>query len=107
MLDNDLLELNMFPNNEMTVLNTVVMKDGLGNEIPVLTIRLDVLKLGAFELKNIPILQTAVKKPVDGVNIHILGNDVLKRFNTVFDLQNNVVYMKPNSLYDLDYHFGN
>lgn len=34
---------------------------------------------------------------------HILGNELLKRFNTVFDFQNNYVYLKPNSLISLPY----
>lgn len=34
---------------------------------------------------------------------HILGNELLKRFNTVLDFKNNFVYMKPNTLMDLPY----
>ena len=28
----------------------------------------------------------------------ILGNEILKRFNTIMDFQNGVIYMKPNKL---------
>lgn len=34
---------------------------------------------------------------------HILGNEILKRFNTIFDFQNGVIYLKPNSLIGLPY----
>jgi hypothetical protein len=42
-------------------------------------------------------------KPMLGVNVHYLGNDVLKRFNTVFDFQKNLIYLKPNQLYQMPY----
>ena len=34
---------------------------------------------------------------------HILGNELLKRFNTVLDFQNNFVYLKANALMGLPY----
>ncbi len=34
---------------------------------------------------------------------HILGNEILKRFNTILDFQNDVIYLKPNGLIDLPY----
>ena len=34
---------------------------------------------------------------------HILGNELLKRFITALDFQNDFVYMKPNSLMGLPY----
>ena len=35
---------------------------------------------------------------------HILGGELLKRFNTILDFQNGFVYMKPNSLMSLPYN---
>ena len=34
---------------------------------------------------------------------HILGNDVLKRFNTILDFQHNYIYLRPNRLVNLPY----
>ena len=34
---------------------------------------------------------------------HILGGELLKRFNTIMDFQNNKIYLKPNSLMSLPY----
>lgn len=98
MLDNDLLKEGKFPVEKMEVLKKVIMRGAQGNEIPVITSNLKVLKIGKYKLKNVPIQQLTTNKPLRDKNIHILGNDVLKRFNIFLDFQNNVVYMKPNHL---------
>jgi hypothetical protein len=100
MLDNDLLKEGGFPTEKMAVLKKVVMKGAQGNEIPVITSNLSVLRIGKYQLMNVPVQQVTTSKPLKGKNIHILGNDVLKRFNTFLDLQRNVVYLTPNHLYN-------
>lgn len=99
MLDDDLMKENNFPFGQMEEIKKVTMKGAQGNEIPVITSNLERLKIGDYELENVPVQQVTSHKPMKGVNIHILGNEVLKRFNTFFDFQNNVIYMKPNKLY--------
>ncbi len=103
MLDNDLLREARFPTEKMEVIKKVIMHGVRGNEIPVITANLETLKLGNFELKDVPAQIIEQNKPMRGVNIHFLGNDVLKRFNTVLDFQKNVIYLKPNHLYGTGY----
>ena len=103
MLDNDLLKQNNFPADKMEMISKVMMHGATGNEIPVVTSNLQSLKLGKFDLKNVPAQILTTSKPMRGANIHILGNEVLKRFNTLLDFQENVVYLKPNSLFNVDY----
>lgn len=103
MLDNDLLTARSFPAEKMKEIKRVVMKGAQGNEIPVLTAELQSLKIGNYELKNIPVQQIVSNKPLKGRNIHILGNEVLKRFNVFMDFKNNVIYLKPNGLYTASY----
>lgn len=103
MLDSDLLNEAHFPTRDMTVLNKVIMHGASGNEIPVITADLELLKIGNFTLKHVPIQVMQHANPMHGLNIHILGNDILKRFNTVLDFQKNVVYLKPNKMYDADF----
>lgn len=103
MLDNDLLNAEKFPIEKMKEIKRVIMKGAQGNEIPVVTSNLEKLKIGDYELKNVPIQKLTSYKPLKGVNIHILGNEVLKRFNTIFDFQNNIVYLKKNKLYNVEY----
>lgn len=103
MLDNELLEKEKFPVGEMKVLKTEMLRGTRNNEIPVVTSNLQSLKLGKFELKNVPAQILTSNKPMRGANIHILGSDILKRFNTFFDFQENVVYLQPNHLYEAAY----
>ena len=102
-LDNDLLQEARFPAEKMEVINKVIMHGTRGNEVPVITSNLESLKIGQFELKNVPAQVMGQNKPMPGVNIHILGTDVLKRFNMVLDFQKDVIYLKPNHLYDITY----
>ncbi|WP_313386094.1 aspartyl protease family protein [Chishuiella sp.] len=103
MLDNDLMKENNFPFDKMKEIKKVIMRGGQGNKIPVITSNLDCLKVGNYNLKNVPIQQLTINKPMKGINIHILGNEVLKRFNTFLDFKNNIVYLKPNKLYNEEY----
>jgi hypothetical protein len=103
MLDNDLLKQEKFPTKKMEVINKVIMKGAQGNEIPVITSNLQVLKIGKYKLKNVPIQQLTTSKPLKNKNIHILGNEVLKRFNIFLDFKNNVVYLNPNHLFNDKY----
>ncbi len=99
MLDNDLLKASQFPVSDMKVIKKVIMHGTKGNEIPVVTANLEKLTLGKFKLYNIPAQLIGQNKPLRGANIHFLGTDVLKRFNTVLDFQKNIIYLKPNKLY--------
>lgn len=103
MLDDDLLKQAGFPTAKMKVIKKVIMKGAQGNEIPVITANLHVLQIGKYKLKNVPIQQVTTNKPLKNKNLHILGNDVLKRFNVVLDLQQNVVYLKSNHLYNVEF----
>jgi len=103
MLDNDLLKQNNFPTEKMKIIKKVMMHGAQGNEIPVITSNLQRLQIGKYLLKDVPAQILTTNKPIRGTEIHILGNEVLKRFNTVLDFQHNVVYLKPNSLYNSEY----
>ncbi|MGQ2983023.1 hypothetical protein [Flavobacterium sp.] len=96
MLDNDLLKQNGFPAEKMEVIKKVVMYGAQGNEVPVITSNLEALKLGKYTLPDVPAQLLTTNKPLRGANIHLLGNEVLKRFNIVLDFQENIVYLKPN-----------
>jgi len=103
MLDQDLLAAGGFSSEKMEVIKKVIMRGAKGNEIPVITSKLQALTIGRFQLKNVPVQQTTTNKPLRDKNIHILGNEVLKRFNIFLDLQKNQVYLKPNRHYKDDY----
>ncbi|WP_295767135.1 hypothetical protein [uncultured Mucilaginibacter sp.] len=100
MFDNDVLVNAKFPVNKMHVIKKVIMHGSRGNEIPVITAALQDLQIGKFRLKNVPAQIMTEGKPLPGTNVHYLGSDVLKRFNTVLDFQHNVIYLKPNRYYN-------
>jgi len=103
MLNSDLLKQGKFPAEKMEVLKKIMMHGAQGNEIPVVTSILKTLKIGKYNLKNIPVQVTNANKPFKEKDIHILGNEVLKRFNIFLDFQNNFVYLKPNHLFNEKY----
>ncbi|MCJ8292477.1 MAG: retropepsin-like domain-containing protein [Crocinitomicaceae bacterium] len=60
------------------------------------------LTFGEFELSNVP-LSIAEKDP-EGIEYNeILGNNLLKRFNAIIDLQKFEIYLKPNNLLNSEY----
>ncbi|MCS3532044.1 aspartyl protease family protein [Chryseobacterium sp. JUb7] len=103
MLDDPLLKEQNFPTDQMKIIKKVVMKGGQGNEIPVNTVNLESLSLGKYNLKNIPAQLLSESRPVLDKKMNILGNEILKRFNVFLDFQNNVVYIKPNKLFNDGY----
>lgn len=103
MLDQDLLKKGQFPTDRMEVIKKVILHGTHNNEIPVITAKLQTLQMGPFVLKDVPAQILGENKPMRGIDIHILGNEVLKRFNTFIDLQKDVIYLMPNHLYDLEY----
>jgi hypothetical protein len=96
MLDTVLMAEQNFP-NDLEVIKKVIMRNGQGKEIPVITVNLEKLNLGNHSLSDIPVQLLTTGNPAR-FKTHILGNEVLKRFNTFLDFQNNYVYLKPNSL---------
>lgn len=103
MLDNDLLKESKFPFEKMEIIKKVILHGTQNNEVPVITANLQELKIGPFSLTNVPAQVLENNKPMRGINIHILGNEVLKRFNTFLDFKKDVIYLMPNHSYSKEY----
>ncbi len=101
MLDTTILHHQQYPGNQ-PILKKVIMKNGQGQEIPVLTINNEKLNLGPFTLKDVPAQLMTTANPA-GFQTHFLGGEVLKRFQTFLDFHDNMVYLKPSHLYDMAY----
>jgi len=101
MLDTVLTKEQQFP-DDLKVIKRVIMKNGQGRDIPVITVNNERFNIGNESLFNIPVQLMATANPAR-FKTHILGNEVLKRFNTVLDFQNNLVYLKLNTLTNLPY----
>jgi hypothetical protein len=101
MLDTIIMQEQNYP-KDLQIIKKVIMKNGQGKEIPVLTVNNERLNIGNQSLFNIPVQLLATANPAQ-FKTHILGNEVLKRFNTILDFQKNVVYLKPNTLFNVAY----
>ena len=60
--------------------------------------------LDGLSLTDIPVqvMPDNLENPA-GFHTHFFGNELLKRFNTILDLQNHLIYLKPNSLWEAGY----
>ena len=97
------LELLVRPDAEFTVpdsLEKEYLGTGLSGDIHGQRGFCHRLKLGEFELKNIPtaFAPAEVRSKQEGAD-GILGNDLVRRFNVIFDYSHNCLYLKPGDLY--------
>lgn len=86
----------------LKVIKKTIMRNGQGKEIPVITVNNERFKIGNTTLFDIPAQKMTTSNPAQ-FPVHILGNEVLKRFNTILDFQKNNIYLKPNKLLYLPY----
>ncbi|MCD8740308.1 hypothetical protein LT679_06805 [Mucilaginibacter roseus] len=100
-LDSSWAARNNFPQN-LKVAKQLEATDPRGVKYPVKTVFTPTYQLGKYKLNNVPALMLSGKNPV-GFEINYLGNDLLKRFNLVFDFQQDQLYLKPNALIASDY----
>ncbi|MDQ6530856.1 hypothetical protein [Flavobacterium sp. LHD-85] len=105
MLDQQIMQEQQYPKESLPVIKKVILKNGQGEEIPVLTVKNEKFYLGNLCLNDVPVQLLATGNPAQ-FKTHILGNEVLKRFNTILDFQENKVYLKPNSLWNEPYTEG-
>lgn len=83
--------------NSMKKVGSDKLKGGGSNKIVVEKLLLPSLLIGGYELKDIRIgVEDASAN--DGPSFNIVGNDILKRFNAIIDYQNDVVYLRQNTL---------
>lgn len=59
-------------------------------------VRAPLFYLNGFELTNIPVYLFGSDNPL-GFEMNLIGNDLFKRFNVIFDFKRDVIYLKPNS----------
>jgi hypothetical protein len=87
-----------FFNNELKQIGTTTSVGSAGKEIISKIVMLPKMKIGDFEMYQIPlnIQQQEIENVEYNENI---GNKILKRFNTIIDFKNNYIYLKPNNLF--------
>ena len=93
--DNDL-------NEKMKIIGTSYSSGSTGVNWKANDYILPKLTFGEFELSNVP-LSINEKDPKGIEHNDILGNNLLKRFNAIIDLQKFEIYLKPNDLLNSEY----
>lgn len=84
--------------NKLENLGNGKSKGSTGIEFMQTKVLLPKLQVGNFELYNVP-MRINEEDPINSSHNEIIGNNILKRFNTIIDFQNNIIYLKPNKLF--------
>lgn len=85
-------------NNAMKNIGKILSVGSAGNTISSSLVMLPKLKLGDYEMYQIPL--SIQEKEIDNVEFNEnIGNKILKRFNAIIDFKSNFIYLKPNNLY--------
>ncbi|MCE7995157.1 MAG: hypothetical protein HEP71_24470 [Roseivirga sp.] len=83
--------------NEMEITGTSVASGSSGAKWTINNYLLPKLRLGEFEILRVPV-SIRSEDPKGVGYLDILGNNLLKRFNTIIDFKENIIYLKPNDL---------
>lgn len=98
-LDSTWMSLNQFPDDQK-IIRKSSLSDGGGRKYETTIVLMPRVNVNGFVVENIPTSKLGFKSPV-GYQINYFGNEFLKRFNTIIDLKNDCVYLKPNHLYNI------
>jgi len=95
------MDQQSFP-KDLSVIKINKLRNGAGDVFITKVVDLPNLNIVGQTLHNIP-TQLLNKSNPAGINTHILGNELLKRFNTVLDFKEMIIYFQKNSLHKQPY----
>ena len=101
LLDSILMKEQSFP-KDLPVIKTTTLRNGQGKVFHTKIINSEQMIFGKSIASNIPTQLLNTANPAH-FKVHILGNELLKRFNTILDFQQDCVYLKTNDLMKLSY----
>ncbi len=85
---------------ELPTISTSELRDSYNNIIKIETKELHEIRIGTKTVQKVP-LSFANKS--SNISMKVLGNDLLKRFNLIFDFKTNNLYLSENSLYKIPF----
>ena len=100
-LDKELRKESNFPDS-LPVIKESRIRNSAGTEFVNQVVEINKICFADICTNQVPVQLLSTPNPAR-FKTHILGNELLKRYNTVLDFQNNFVYMKPNALMNLPY----
>ena len=101
LLDKDLRKKSKFP-EDLNVIKESKLRNAAGDVFINRVVKVDEVCFDRTCASSVPIQLLSTPNPAR-FETHILGNELLKRFNTILDFQNDVVYLKVNSLMSESY----
>ena len=87
--------------SKLPILSESELKDSQGNVLKTKKATLPNFSIGKTNFADIPV--GFFEGSIGRQRISVVGGDVLKRFNIMFDLQNDYIYLKPNGLMNSPY----
>lgn len=99
-LDSIWLSKHHVPN--LPFIKTIKFSDPRGVVYNSKVVQMPSIQINGFVLQNVPTTLMERGNPVQ-FEVNFLGNDVLKRFNTILDFKEDRIYFKPNNLIKLPY----
>ncbi|WP_405205359.1 hypothetical protein [Aquimarina sp. LLG6339-5] len=101
LLDSIILSEQSFP-KDLNLIKTNQLRNGAGDIFITKVVEIPTLKIAGQHIHKLPTQLLNRENPA-GIKTHILGNELLKRFNTVFDFRNNTMYLIKNSLSEIPF----
>lgn len=80
--------------NQLKIVKESQLKDSYGNILKTKKAILPDFLLASQKLKDVPI--AFFEGSIGRQKMSVLGGDLLKRFNLIFDVQNSTIYLQPN-----------
>ncbi|MGB3150471.1 MAG: hypothetical protein WBB27_07380, partial [Maribacter sp.] len=99
LLDSIVLKEQNFPKN-LKLIKVNELRNGAGDLFITQVVELPSLIIGNQMIEKLPAQLLNTSNPA-GFKTHILGNEILKRFNTILDFKNMAIYFQKNSLYNV------
>lgn len=84
--------------SQLQVLSTRTLRDSFGNAIHTKKVQIQSLSLGEFRLEDVPV--EIFEGNLGRQKVSVFGGDLLRRFNWIFDTQQQHLYLAPSSLFD-------
>lgn len=88
-------------NEKLPLLSESELKDSFGNVLKTKKSELGNFQIGEITFSNLPV--SFFEGTIGKQKMSVLGMDILKRFNLLFDLENKVLYLKKSKLFREDF----
>jgi hypothetical protein len=82
--------------DQLEITDESILKDSYGNELKTLKAVLPAFQIGSITFEDIPV--GFFSGAIGRQKMSVLGGDVLKRFDLIFDLKDSTLYLRPNAL---------